>query len=193
MPSNVSISLPLNHIDELFHAPDANPFSTHEVDILGESGMDCIKKRVTRLWPRRPDSVHVTLQLPPEQITPGLIEKTKSAMQRYCSDRIASNRLQRGLVNQRSRQQFTGAMIGTLLALVLIAILSVNPLGLLPDIVRSVLIVLASFAIAVLVFNALWSLVFDWLPFVQDNTVLTVLRDMELIIEPLAAEKRLTE
>ena len=110
-------------------------------------------------------------------------------MQRYCSDRIASNRLQRGLVNQRSRRQFTGAMIGTLLALVLIAILSVNPLGLLPDIVRSVLIVLASFAIAVLVFNALWSLVFDWLPFVQDNTVLTVLRDMELIIEPLAAKK----
>ncbi len=189
MCSDVSISLPLHHIDELFNAPDTNPFSTHEVDILGESGMDCIKKRVTHLWPRRPNCVHVTLQLPPEQITPGLTEKTKSAVQRYCSDRIASNRLQRGLVNQRSRRQFTGAMIGTLLALVLITILSANPGGLLPEVVRSVLIVLAAFAISVLIFDAVWSLVFDWLPFVQDNTVLTVLRKMDLMIEPLVAEK----
>ena len=50
--SNISIVLPLNQIDELFSAPDANPFSTHEVDLLGESGIECIKKRIDRLWPR---------------------------------------------------------------------------------------------------------------------------------------------
>jgi len=184
MPSDISVTLLLNHIDELFNTPDTNPFSTHEVDILGESGMECIKKRVTHLWPRRPDSVHVILQLPAEQITPGLTENTNTAVRRYCTDRIANNRLQRGLVNQRARRQFTGAIIGTLIALAVIAVLSVNPFGLLPDVLRGVLIVLASFAIAVLIFDALWSLVFDWFPFVQDNTVLTMLMRMELAIEP---------
>jgi hypothetical protein len=189
MPTDVSVTLPLNHLDELFNAPDANPFSTHEVDILGESGMVIIKKRVTRFWPRRPESVHVTLQLPAEEITPDLTEKTNTAVRRYCSDRIANNRLQRGLVNQRSRRQFTGAIIGTLISLVLIAILYANPLGLLPELVQGILIVFASFAIAILIFNALWSLVFDWLPFVQDNTVHTVLQGMELTIEPLPVEQ----
>lgn len=184
MPSDILVILPLNNITELFNAPDANPFSAHEVDILGESGIDCIKKRITRLWPRRPDAVHVTLQLPADQITSNLTEKTTNAIQRYCSNRIASNRLQRGLVMERARRQFTGALLGTLAALLVIALLSLNPFGLLPDILRGVLTVLAAFAIAVLIFNALWALIFDWVPFVQDNTVHTVMRDMKLSIEP---------
>lgn len=189
MSSDVSITLPLQHIDELFNAPDANPFSTHEVDILGESGMDCIKKRITRLWPRRPDSLSVTLQLPVEEITPGLAERTSHAIQRYCNDRIANNRLQRGLVMQRSRRQFTGAIVGTVIALLAIVLLATNPFGLLPDVLRGVLTVLSAFAIAVLIFDALWSLVFDWVPFVQDNTVHTILMGMELSIEPQPGEE----
>jgi hypothetical protein len=187
--SNISVVLSLNQIDELFSAPDANPFSSHEVDVLGESGVECIKKRIARLWPRRPDALQVIVQLPTEEITPGLKEETSTAIQRYCTERIASNRLRRGLAMQRARRQFTGAVIGTLIALLMIAVLSMNPFDLLPEILRGVLTVLAAFAIAVLIFNALWSLVFDWLPFVQDNTVHTVLMGMKLSIEPQPKEK----
>ena len=182
--SAISLVLSLNQIDELFSAPDTNPFSTHEVHVLGKSGLDCIKKQIALLWPRRPDSLQVMLQLPAEQITPGLKEQTSKAIQRYCSDRIASNRLRRGLVMERARRQFTGAIIGTFVALLVIALLSINPFGLLPEVLRGVLTVLAAFAIAVLIFDALWSLVFDWMPFVQDNTVHTVLMNMDLAIEP---------
>ena len=187
--SSISVVLPLNQIDELFTAPDANPFSTHEVDVLGESGLDCIKKRLSQRWPRRPSELQVTVQLPAEQITPRLEEETGTAIQRYCSDRIASNRLQRGLVMQRAQRQFLGAVIGTLVALLVIAVLSMNPFGLLPEALRGVLIVLAAFAIAVLIFDSLWSLVYDWLPFVQDNTVHTILMGMDLAIEPRPREK----
>jgi hypothetical protein len=188
MASQISVTLPLNHIDELFNAPDANPYSTHEVDVLGESGMDCLKKRVTRLWPRRASAVHVTLQLPADQITPSLEERTRQAIQFYCSERIAKNRLQRGLVNRRARRQFAGAIIGTLIALAAIAILATNPLGLVPEVLRGILIVLASFAIAVLIFDALWAMVFDWFPCVEDNTVHTTLMGMELTIKPQPLE-----
>jgi hypothetical protein len=182
--SNISIVLPLNQIDELFSAPDANPFSTHEVDLLGESGIECIKKRIDRLWPRRPDSLHVTLQLPTGQITPSLKNETNIAIRRYCTDRITSNRLRRGLIMQRARRQFTGAVIGALIALLLIVVISLNPFGLLPEVLRGVLTLLAAFAIAVLIFDSLWSLVFDWVPFVQDNTIHTVMMGMNLAIEP---------
>lgn len=187
--SNISVVLSLSQIEELFTAPDANPFSTYEVDVLGKSGMDCIKKRITRLWPRRPDALQVTLRLPADQITPGLENETNAAIQRYCADRIANNHLQRGLVMQRARQQFTGATIGTLVALFVIALLSMNPFGLLPDVLRGLLTVLAVFAIAVLIFDALWSLVFDWIPFVQDNSLHTILMGMKLSIEMQLVEE----
>jgi hypothetical protein len=187
---DISIVLPLSHIDELFTAPSINPFSTHEVDIFGQSAFDYVKKRVARLWPRRPHAVNVTLQLPADQITPELTKQTRDAVERYCTDRISSNQLQRGLVIQRSQRQMIGALIGTLVSLAVIALLAVNPFGLIPDFLRGLLTVFAAFAIAILIFNSVWSLVFDWVPFVQDNTVHTVLMGMDLLIEPQRGDER---
>ena len=187
--SDISIVLPLNNIDELFTAPDSNPFSTHEVDILGQTAMDCIEKRVTRSWPKKPRSVHVTFQLPPDQITPDLAGKTRAAIQWYCAKQIEGNRMRRQVVIQRSLRQLTGAMIGTLIALAVIAILVADPFGLIPDSLRGVFVLLAALAISVLIFDALWSIAFDWVPFVQDNTVHTILMGMDLAIEAQPGEK----
>jgi hypothetical protein len=190
MQSDISAVFPLNHIDELFNAPSSDPFSSQEVDIFGLSAMDCIANRVTLLWPRRPKAVQVTLQLPADQITPDLTKDTQTAIQRYCTDRIEANQLQRGIVIQSSKRQFWGAMIGFLAALTVIALLVINPFGLLPDFLRTILSVLAFFAGAVLTFDSLWSVVFDWVPFVQDTTVYRVLRGMEVVIEAQPGEKR---
>ena len=184
METDISIVLPLKDIDELFNAPDVNPFSTHEVDILGQSALDCIEKHVTRHWPRKPNSVHVTLQLPADQLTPGLIESTREAVQRYCTIKIESNRVHRQVVIQRSLQQLAYAGLGSVAALVIIVLLAQNPFGLLIQPVRDVLMMLSALAIGVLTFDALWSVAFDWLPFVQDNTVHTMMMDMDLAIEP---------
>jgi len=189
MQSDVSAVFPLNHIDELFNAPSTDPFSSHEVDIVGESAMDCVANRVTRLWPRKPKAVHMTLQLPADQITPNLKEDTRIAVQRYCTDRIVSNQLQRGMVIQSSKRQFWGAMIGFLAALVVIVLLVLNPFGLLPEFLRWILVVLAFFAAAVLTFDSLWAVVFDWIPFVQDTTVYQVLKEMDLTVEAQPGEK----
>ena len=183
MSSDLSLVLSLNSIAELFAAPAANPFSPHEVDILGQAGIDCIEKRVTRRWPRRPSRIHVTLQLPADQLDPGLTEATRAAVQRYCAKRIDDNRLQRRLAIQRSLRQLVGAAIGIIIALVVALLLVLDPLGLLPPFWRSVLIVLALYACAVLSFDAVWSLVFDWVPFVQENTVYQMMSSMVLELE----------
>jgi hypothetical protein len=186
--SDISVVLPLNHIDELFTAPTNNPFSPHEVDIFGQSGMNCTLNRVTRFWPRRPKAVHVTLQLPADQLTPELTERTRTAIQRYCADRIEANQLQRGIVIQSSMRQFGGAMIGFVIALVVIALLALNPFGLLPEFLRGILMIFAFFAGAVLTFDSLWSVVFDWIPFAQETTAYQVLQKMEVVVEAQPGE-----
>jgi hypothetical protein len=186
MDSNISIVLPLNNIDELFNAPDVNPFSTHEVDILGQSALDCIEKQVTRHWPRKPRSVQVTLQLPGEQMDPDLLETTRAAIQRYCAKKIEGNRVHRQVVIQRSLRQLAYAGLGSLAALVIIALLVANPFDVFITPLRNVLMLLSALAIGVLTFDAVWSVVFDWLPFVQDNTVQTMIMGMDLAIESQA-------
>ncbi len=187
MDSNISIVLPLNSIDEVFTAPDVNPFSTHEVDILGQTAMDCIEKRVTRSWPRKPQAMHVTFQLPADQITPDLAKDTRTAVQRYCAKKIEGNRVQRQVVIQRSLRQLAYAGLGSLAALIIIALLWSGPLGLIPASLRGVLIVLSALAIGVFSFDAVWSIAFDWVPFVQDNTVHTIMMDMDVKIEAQSA------
>jgi hypothetical protein len=185
MDPDISVVLPLNSIDEFFNAPDVNPFSTHEVDILGQSALDCIEKRVTRHWPRKPRTVHVKLQLPADQITPGIVDETRTALQRYCAKHIEGNRVHRQVVIQRSFRQLAYAGLGSLAALVVIALLAINPFGIFIEPVRDVLMMLSALAIGVLTFDAVWSVAFDWLPFVQDNTVHTIMMAMDLAIEPM--------
>jgi hypothetical protein len=183
MESDLSIVLPLNSINEVFTAPDVNPFSTHEVDILGQTAMDCVEKRVTRSWPRKPSAVHVTLQLPADQITPDLARDTRAAVQRYCAKKIEGNRVHRQVVVQRSLKQLAYAGLGSVAALVIIALLWSGPIGLLPEALRGVLIVLSALAIGVFSFDAVWSIAFDWIPFVQDNTVHTIMMNMDVAVE----------
>jgi hypothetical protein len=189
MDTDISIVLPLNDIDEVFNAPDVNPFSTHEVDILGQSALDCVEKRVTRHWPRKPRSVHVTLQLPADQVTADLLETTRTAVQRYCTKKIENNQMHRRVVIQRSLRQLAYAGLGSLAALVIIVLLAMNPFGVIITPVRDVLMMLSGLAIGVLTFDAVWSVAFDWLPFVQDNTVHTMMMGMDLAIEPQPADK----
>jgi hypothetical protein len=191
MDSDISIILPLNNIDELFNAPDVNPFSTYEVDILGQSGLDCIEKRLTRHWPRKPGSVHLILQLPADQINPDLVEDTRSAVHRYCAKKIEGNRMHRQVVIQRSLRQLAYAGLGSLAALVIIALLALNPFGIFIQPIRDVLMMLSALAIGVLTFDAVWSVAFDWIPFVQDNTVQTMIMGMRLKIEAQPIEKPL--
>jgi hypothetical protein len=52
-------------------------------------------------------------------------------------------------------------MIGFLAAMVVIALLVLNPFGLLPDLLRTILVTLAFFAGAVLAFGSSGSMIFD--------------------------------
>lgn len=184
MDANRAILLQLNSIDELFVAPAVNPFSAHEVDILGRSGIDIVEQRLLRDWPRRPRVDRLTLQLPADRVTPELVRNTPGALRHYCSEKIASNRLQRRLTIRRSLRQLVGAFAAIGVALAFIAALMAAPLGLLPGFLRGVLVVLALYACSVLSFDALWSLVFDWVPYVQDNTGYRLIMDMEVAVEP---------
>ena len=99
--------------------------------------------------------------------------------------------MHRQVVIQRSLRQLAYAGLGSLAALVIIALLAMNPFGIFIPPIRDVLMMLSALAIGVLTFDAVWSVAFDWIPFVQDNTVQTMIMGMRLKIEAQPIEKHI--
>ncbi len=181
---DTQLVLQLRRIDELFNAPDANPFSSREIDILGEAGFDVVWKRMVRRWPQRSELQRVIVQLPPDQLTPALAETTRAAWQRYCAARIESNRQRRRLTTRKALRLWAYAGLILLFALVLIFLLYVAPLQFLPGWLRAILSILAVYAFALANWDALDSLLFDWAPFVRDNTTYTLISALDIRFEP---------
>ena len=181
---DTQLVLQLRRIDELFNAPEADPFSSREIDVLGEAGFDMLWKRMVQRWPRRPDLQRVIVQLPPDQLTPDLAETTSTAWRRYCAAKIEENRQQRRLTTRKALRLWGYAGLILLFALVLIFLFYVAPLQFLPGWLRGILSILAIYAFALANWDALDSLLFDWAPFVRDNTTYRLISMLDIRFEP---------
>jgi len=176
--------LQLQRIDELFNAPDADPFSSRAIDVLGEAGLDVVWKRMVRRWPQRPDLQRVIVQLPPDQLRPDLAETTRAAWQRYCAAKIEDNRQQRRFTTRKALRLWGYAWLILLFALALMVLFFAGPLQFLPEWLRAILSILAVYAFALANWDALDSLLFDWAPFVRDNTTYTLISALDIRFEP---------
>ena len=92
----------LDSIDQLFNAPDINPFSDEEVDVLGEPALLRAVRRLQAHRIRHWEGVKLILELPPNQITPDLEARTQEALSRYCAAKIEDNHLTIRLSRLRS-------------------------------------------------------------------------------------------
>jgi hypothetical protein len=179
--------LQLKRVDELFNAPERNPFSAREVEVLGEAGFDLLWKRMVKRWPRRSALRRVRVQLPPDQLTPDLTEATRAAWHRYCAAKIEDNRQQRSLITRKALRLWGYAGLVLLFALGLMFLFFAGPLQFLPVSLRALLSLLAVYAFAIANWDSLDSLIFDWAPFVRDNATYQLIDDLEVIVEPWPA------
>jgi hypothetical protein len=182
---NTQLVLQLRRIDELFNAPDVDPFSSREIDVLGEAGFDVLWKRMVRRWPRRPDLQRVIVQLPPDQLTPSLAESARAALLRYCAAKIEENRQRRRFITRKALRLLAYGALVLLFALALTYLFYAGPLQFVPAGLRSILTILAIFAGGLAIWNPLDSLLFDWAPFVRDNATYIQISALELRFESL--------
>ena len=116
--SSPDIVIRLDTIDQLFNAPDINPFSDEEVDVLGEPAILRAVRRLQAHRIRNWEGVRLILELPPDQITPDLEARTEEALRRYSAAKIEDNQLQIRLSRVRS---LIGLAMVTAISVVLIA------------------------------------------------------------------------
>jgi hypothetical protein len=182
--SKQDVVLKLNTIGELFNAPDVNPFSENEIDVLGEAALPHAVRQMLARRLRHWHEARLVIQLPPDQITPDLQTQTRTAVRRYCTARIEDNHLTIRLSRVRSAMGLVLVALISIVVIVVARLLFNTILAALADTLGVVVV----FSISVFVWVILWDpmekLIFDWVTPALENRNLRGIMDMELVIEP---------
>jgi hypothetical protein len=178
------IVIRLDSIDQLFNAPDINPFSEEEVDVLGEPALLRAVRRLLSHRVRNWDGVRLVLELPADQITPDLEQQTEQALRRYSAAKIEDNHLTIRLGRTRS-----------LIGLGMVTVISIVVIGLAyflfstvfagaADGVKTLVAASMSVFVWVILWDPMEKLLFDWVQPHMENTILRRIPTLDIVIRP---------
>lgn len=186
MPASTGkdIVIRLDTIDQLFNAPDVNPFSDEEVDVLGEPALLRAVRRLQAHRIRNWEGVKLILELPPDQITPDLEARSHEALQRYCAAKIEDNKLQIRLSRVRSLIGLGMVTIISLIVIGLAYLLLNSALENASDALRGVVAASVSVFVWVILWDPMEKLLFDWVEPSQENRILRKLQGVDIDIRP---------
>jgi hypothetical protein len=178
------IVIRLDSIDQLFNAPDMNPFSEEEVDVLGEPALLRAVRRLLSHHIRNWEGMQLVLELPADQITPGLEQQTEQALRRYSAAKIEDNHLTIRLGRNRS-----------LIGLGMVTVISIVVIGLAyllfstiwagaADGVKTLVAASISVFVWVILWDPMEKLLFDWVAPHMENTILRRIPTLDIVIRP---------
>jgi hypothetical protein len=177
------IVIRLDTIDQLFNAPDANPFSDKEVNVLGEPALILAVRRALARSLRPQENTRLTIVLPADQITPGLQEQTSAAIRRYAAAKIDDNKLTIRLSRVRGALGLGIVTLITLLALAVAFLLISGPFADASSVVQGLIVGSTSVFAWVIMWDPLEKLLFDWVSPSLENRVLRRLAEIEVTIQ----------
>ena len=178
------IVIRLETIDQLFNAPDINPFSEEEVDVLGEPALLRAVRRLLAHRVRNWEEMHLILELPADQITPGLEQQTEQALRRYSAAKIEDNNLTIRL--GRTRSLFGLGMVTVISIIVMgLAYLLLNSVfSGAPDSVKTLVAASISVFVWVILWDPMEKLLFDWVQPYMENRILQRIPTLDIVIRP---------
>lgn len=183
MTDHPPFRVPVATVDQLFNAPDVDPFSTLESEITGEAALERLLRNLQLSPLRRASNLQLVVALPRTEITADLEPQLAEAIRRYCVARIEDNRLQIRL----SRKQHTfGLMLVTALSLLAIALALILVTTIFADstpVVQGVIAGAACVFIWVIMWDPLEALLFDWAMPAREIHALERLMNMEVVVE----------
>ncbi len=178
------VTLSLKTVDHLFIAPEVNPFSDVEMELLGQPALLRVMKKLEPGFFRRGGKIRLTILLPPDQITPDLQKQVDAALHRFCQTHITDNRLR---IRQTIWVGLRALLPGLLFLGVSMGLSSMFSSQVLTFISEGVNNLLAE-GFVVIGWIALWnpvqSFLYDWVPFWRANQIYRYMMTMDIRFQP---------
>ena len=88
---NRNLTIKLDDIAHLFVAPEFDPFSDQDAELLGQPAFVYLLRKLGPDRLKQGPPISLTVQLPPEKVTLDLNARVEQALHRYCEVRIADD------------------------------------------------------------------------------------------------------
>ena len=180
--SQEPIVLRVDTVEQIFNAPDANPFAEGEGNILGEAALDRLLLQ-QQVQPQRDlASLPLVVELPADQITPDLEPQLAAAIKRYCAARIEDNLLD---IRHSRLQHSVGLaiVVGVVVAAtLLVAVLTTTVLADISALAQGLIAGALCVFSWVIVWDPLEALLFDWVEPTRANRVFAQIQKMRVTV-----------
>lgn len=176
------IVIELNSIKHLFNAPEMNPFSNNELEVMGES----VLTRLLRQLESQPlnRKMRLTLLLPAEQIKPDLEQEILKAINQYCYLTIKNNKGKLQLLRQFCWRSLLNGLTFLAVCLLLPNLFNGQSLSFVPEFIRSVF----REGFTIIGWVGLWHpvemVLYDWIPIVRTNSIHRFITTIPIYVSP---------
>lgn len=183
MKSPSDLIIRVDTVDQLFNPPPLDPFSDKPALALGEPGLVYAIRGKPGIRLRDLPNSRIIMQLPADQITPGLQKKVETAVRRYAALKQDENQAAIRLSRSRSAVRLLIALGLVIAILGLAAMLGSTVFASASDVMR----LLGTGFVTVICWATIWGpwdrLIYDWLDLWFENRILRCLMVMELAIK----------
>ncbi len=185
--SSHALTIKLDDIAHLFVAPEFDPFSDQENELLGQPALVFLVRKLGPGFMKQGKPIDLTVQLPPAKITPDLKQQVDQAVQRYCAVRIADNKAQLRLLRSNGLRSLPPAIIALAICLALSGLFLSDTLTFIPHIINQLLGQGFGIISWVVLWHPVEAFLYDPIPLRRENSVLRYLMTMNITIEPQQA------
>jgi len=178
------ITVKLDDISHLFIAPEFDPFSDQEAELLGQPALEYVLRQLGPATVREGNPLRLTVQLPPDQITPDLKARAAQALDRFCAAHIADKEAQLRLLRWNGWRSLPSAIIALGICLALSGLFLSDALTFIPHLINQLL----GQGFGIIAWVVLWhpveAFLYDPIPLRREIGALHYLAALEMIIEP---------
>jgi hypothetical protein len=178
------ITVKLDDISHLFVAPEFDPFSDQEAELLGQPALAYVLRQLGPGTVRKKHPLRLTVQLPPDRITPDLKARADQALARFCAAHIADREAQLRILNWNGWRSLPSAVVALAVCLSLATLFLNGVFSFLPNVINQLLgegFVIISW---VVVWHPVEAFLYDPLPLRREVSALRYAATLELVIEP---------
>lgn len=178
------ITLKLDNIAHLFIAPEFDPFSDQEAELLGQPALTYVLRQLGPAKVRAGQPICLMLQLPSDKVTPDLKTRAEDALHRFCAARIADNEAQLRVLRWNGWRSLPPAIIALGICLSLSYFFLSHALTFLSPVMNELLGQGFGIVSWVVLWHPVEAFLYDPIPLRRENSVLRYITTMELVVEP---------
>jgi hypothetical protein len=186
-PDLPDILIRIDSIDQLFNASSVDAFSEKPIVILGEAGLSYTIRQAMSQGLRSWHGKRLVIQLPPEQVTPGLQAQVENGIHNFARQKIIQNN---AIIRLSRVRALIGLVMAVVISVILLAILTLllgTLLAAASDTVKGLLVGLVTIFVWSTVWNPWDRLVYEWIEPWRENRILRKLISMSIVVQAESA------